>query len=216
MRSPLSYVPFLALVAISAVAHADTVYTSPAAYAAATTPGTTITFDGIASPGSFVNEPNPVVISGATFSSATGSAIFVIDPGFYGSSYPSGFLNLDYGPTGINQLTISFASPVTGLSFNYGGLSGPSGIFTVVLSDGFTTTISTSQSIHGTGSLDFVGFTSTVPLTSVSITTPDAPDYNAFDNVTLDSTVTPEPSSFALLGTGIVGVFGLVRRRLRA
>ena len=88
----------LALACISSTLQAQvTEYSSQAAFSAATSGLTDITFNGIAAPGSYVSYgAGPLVLSGATF---TGNgSMFVIDPAYYGSSYADGgFLNSDYG-----------------------------------------------------------------------------------------------------------------------
>ena len=39
--------------------------------------------------------------------------------------------------------------------------------------------------------------------------------FDSYGNATLDMTVTPEPASLVLVGTGVLGLFGVSRRRRR-
>ena len=39
--------------------------------------------------------------------------------------------------------------------------------------------------------------------------------FDYYGNATLDLTVTPEPASLVLVGTGVLGLFGVSRRRRR-
>lgn len=191
---------------------ADTVYSSQSDFMAATSATTVITFDGIAPTNSFINYPSGVTLSGVTFT-ANNTSLFIVDPGFYSAPYPSGFLTDDYSVTDIVTATLP---SVTAVGFDFGGLAGPTGPFTLILSDGFSTTVSNNSSILG-GSLGFVGITSSTPLTSIQILMPDVPNYNAIDNFTYGTASTspvPEPGTFGLMATGLIGVVGALRRKL--
>jgi hypothetical protein len=191
---------------------ADTVYSNQSDFMAATSATTVITFDGIAPANSFINYPTGVTLSGVTFT-ANNASLFIVDPGFYSAPYPSGFLTDDYSVTDIVTATLP---SVTAVGFDFGGLAGPTGPFTLILSDGFSTIVSNDSSILG-GSLGFVGITSSTPLTSIQILMPDVPNYNAIDNFTFGTAGTspvPEPGTFGLMATGLIGAVGVLRRRL--
>jgi hypothetical protein len=79
---------------------------------------------------------------------------------------------------------------------------------------GFTTTLTAPDSITGTGALDFIGFTSSTPITSITIDWPGYPNFGALDNVSYGTAVTPEPSTFVFLGTGLLGLAGAAHRKL--
>jgi hypothetical protein len=209
-RLPIMIVAALVLAPLQS--RADTVYSSASAFTAATSGTTTITFNGIAAPGTYVNETSPVTFSGATFTSS--SDLFVIDPAYYGFPYTGGgFLSADY--LNPDVLTVALPAGTTAVGFDYGGLFGPTGSFLVALSDGFSTTLSSTGST-ASGNLDFAGFTSSTDLTSITLTLPDSPGYNALDNFVYGSaSPVPEPATLGLMLTGLVGAAGVIRRRIK-
>jgi hypothetical protein len=182
--------------------HADiVVFTDKAVFSAAASGLTTIDFNGIAPENSLVQYTPPVLtLSGVEF---TGwSRMYVIDPGFYGFSYPgAGFLHVDRGSS---VSVTSLPAGTTAVGTDYGGLfAGGDATFSVTLSTGDIFNFATDKSIAG-GSLAFLGFTSTVPISSLEFRMPNEPTFNAIDNFVFGSAV-PEPSTVAMWS-----VFGLI------
>lgn len=208
MRKSIAIAAVLAFSAAGA-ASADTVFTNRAAFDAATSGQSTAGFNGVAAAGSFVAYgAGPYVEGGMTFTS--NSDMFVIDPGFYGSSYAGGgFLTSDYVQP--NVVTVSFAAS-NAFGFDFGPLFDGLTQFTLAFSNG--TNVFTQLAVGGivgTNTLDFYGIVTDTAFTSVSITMNDAPYYNALDNVTIGVGAVPEPATWALM----IGGFGLAGSALR-
>jgi hypothetical protein len=190
--------------------HAVTQNLNRGSFDAASSGLTTVTFDGIAPAAGFVDEGTSFSIGGVSFSST--NYINLDAPDYYSSNTPynsGGYLLPTSDAT--TELTISFA-PSTAVSIDTGGLFGPVSV-PITLSDGFTTTLTAPDSITGTGALDFIGFTSSTPITSITIDWPGYPNFGALDNVSYGTAVTPEPSTFVFLGTGLLGLAGAARRK---
>ncbi len=188
----------------------DTEYTSLAAFQAATSGLTTITFDGMAPSGGFINVSSGLSLSGVTFN-MNGSG-FIIDYGYYGASSYAGddFLNSDYA--GTDTITALLPAGTMAVGSNYGSLFGSAGE-TVTLSDGTTYNVPDTSISGGSAGLNFVGFTSSVPITSISFSTNQ---YIVVDNFTFGSAgaVTPEPGAYAMIASlGLTGAAFLRRRR---
>jgi len=109
----------------------------------------------------------------------------------------SGALGMSFSQT-LNSLSFDFATAVGNSPLTVNLFEGA----TLVGTDTFTPTVNN-------GSDDFQGV-ATITGNFNSVRLSDA-DLLAFDNV--DAVPTPEPGSLALLGSGFLGLAGIVRRR---
>ena len=180
-----------------------TTYSSRTSFYAAN-PGVTIEgWDTLAS-GTLIT-----VLNGITYTTNDGTALVtnaflaLSPPNTLGENVNGFFLPSD-------TMTFTFPSPITafGISINTfdtstGGYTATDNLGNVILSfydpfPGFTTG-------------EFVGYTSTIPFDSVTIAAPGGFSYT-LDDLAYGTTV-PEPSSLFLLGSGVFGLAGMLRRK---
>lgn len=206
----------LAGVAIGAVAGSAqagvTMYSTQAAFDTAAPGATTFGFNA---GGAFHFGPNPRSSHGLTFTDnvtaadiATGGApMLILVPAVATPTYGVDFLSYQNTQTGISGDILS--SGTTAIGFSYGTYVDP-GPATVTLSTG------DSFAIAPTTTAAFIGFTSTTPITSVTIDFPD-PHGFSFDltSVSVLGGV-PEPSAWAMMLLGLGGLGAVMRRRRSA
>jgi len=159
----------LALALSPACSAASIFFTTQSEFEAQSGPVTQVTFAGIAMPGGFEAVGPTLTQDGLTFST-TNDSLFVIDSTFAG---PDGPWSL-FGQPVLNDFTISnlqvqlpSGTTAAGMQIALVGLlpdvSEPA---TITLSTGETFTFNLSETVPG-----FIGFVSTTPVTSFTVTT---------------------------------------------
>jgi hypothetical protein len=189
------------------IARADavTVYMDRAAFNAASTGLTTITFEGIVGIGQSIDVLTPpgLTLSGVNFSSVTGNLI-VAGPLVY---LPTSAL----ASNGITNLLITLptGNSALGMDFSLAGNPAPQ-LISFILPTGETF----PRIIAGTVplSLEFFGITSPVPLSSISIISMNPTSTLVIDNVSFGRSAIPEPPAILFFAAGLTGV-ALVRLR---
>jgi hypothetical protein len=199
-----------------------TVYTSRAAFNAATLNQSIINFNSLTTSGNatLYNSPvNTLTTGGVTFSEdGPTSTLYVIDTAYNGGTF---FFNGGGGPylnnnnyyTGFNQLTTLTATlpanvSAVGADFGLQSTSFPNSTFKIGLSTG---EVFTFPSLPANPTFNFLGFVSDQLLTSLTFqATADFPAPNATGSPSLDNFTTaqavPEPSAILLA----IGTFGIV------
>lgn len=138
-----------------------------------------------------------------------------------------GMLAID-GNTGVTN-TFNFSAPVSGLVFSVVSLGQPSIGTQYTFDQGFSIVACGPNVIYGGGCITQNGDTmighegdgtivfSGGPITSLSFTAANPEYWNGFTIGLLPQTATtPEPETFTLLGTGLLGLIGVARRRFLA
>jgi hypothetical protein len=200
----------LALAAFAAAGPASAtvmVYTSQADFDAAAPTATTFGFDGH---GTTTFEPNPFSIHGLSFRDDVtpadtlngGQPSVIVVSAAKTPTYGQDFLSYQNENVGILSEIDSAGTYAIGFSYGDYVFAGPS---TVTLNTG------DSFAISPTTTPQFIGFTSTAPITSVMIDSPGGYDFDLLTVSTIAAV--PEPAMWALMLVGFGGVGGAIRAR---
>jgi hypothetical protein len=200
MRKLTAAIILSVLPMIASQAKATQIIASPTGIA---NPATTITFDEIVLP-DFSLVTTQYAGLGASFA----PAVYYSPISGFGNLQGHDVSNFDDKGNFVTPLTLNFGKTQFGVAFNMVGDATPF-TFTALLNgvpvDSFTATVGLSDS-------DFYGFANeTFNAISITQAGPGAP-YYLMDNVQL--LPTPEPSTLAFLGTGLIGLVGVAKRRL--
>jgi hypothetical protein len=210
------------LLSAAAVADADTVaITNSSTFDAITTGRTTTGFNSIGSGGLGTG---PLTTGdfygglGASFSinsitfSATNSGINVNSASFYNQFPPTiditnQYLVNTYPPSGDMTLTITLPTAVTAFALDFSALFADT-TATFVLSNGYTTTVPANDFDSSTSTLgtQFLGFVSTTPFNTISLTVPEAASWVVEDVTSGTATAVPEPSTWAMMLISFAGL----------
>ncbi|MGQ0792885.1 MAG: PEP-CTERM sorting domain-containing protein [Deltaproteobacteria bacterium] len=211
MRSSILFTLSALLIALSFAGRAEAVivtFMDRASFAAAVPGATVENYDGVAA-GTVIPDGNS--FNGVTYNSSAGDALVT-----------ASFLPLS-SPNGLGDTTVGFFLSADTITFTFPTLISAFGIsvntFAVATGDHTATTDlgdvvdSFFDPFPGFGTGQFIGFTSTIPFSSVTIAAPGGSAYTLDDLNFLAAA--PEPATLLLLGSGLAAV-GLFGRRKRA
>lgn len=187
-----------------------TVYSNPTAFVGSTSGNTTIGFNGILPSGVSFQAYNPLVVSGASFSTPSPStSVNLTTAGFYaGTPYPGDFIVDSTNSNQTEQLVITLPNPTLAVGLDFGALGfRGSSTGNITLSDGFVLQLG---GLPTAGQIQFTGFASTTPITSLTYNVTND-DWVLLDvqvaaaNVTLPNATEGLPYAQILLEQGGVG-----------
>jgi hypothetical protein len=155
--------------------------------------------------------PDGSTTAGITYNSSAGNAL--VTSNFLALSAPNGLGDTSAGFFGGNDsITFSFGSPLSAFGISINTFAMTNGAYTATTNLG-DVGASFLNPFPGATTGQFVGFSSTLPFTSVTIAPASGVTYTLDDLRYQSSAPIPEPATLSLVGLGIGG--GLAARRRR-
>lgn len=214
------------LVGSTQISSAGTIVVNASQFAADTTGGVAGNFTDVPTPypgGSCVGSPcfggaNPLAgytsMQGVSFSTPNlNGNVNVNTAGFYGAndlSVPYAVNSVYDGPL-ADRIVITLPSAATAFALDFNTLFA-STTETFTLSNGFSTSVLNTANINSGPTSEFIGFISTIPFNTITLEVPNGQSLVIADFTTATSAV-PEPSTWAMMILGFVGIRFMTYRR---